>query len=254
MATEPDPPLLRPDWPAPLNVFAALSTRAGGVSLPPYDSLNLGGHVGDDAAAVRLNRRRFAARTNLREPQWLRQVHGCEVVRLPHRDPQPQADACYTTEPSVACAILVADCLPVLICDRDGTVVGAAHAGWRGLRAGVLEALVARLPVPAERLIAWLGPAIGPADYEVGKEVREAFVEADPAATTAFVSRPNGRWLADLYALARLRLRRLGVASIHGGDRSTYAEGQTFYSFRREGVTGRFAALIALLPAGPRAA
>ena len=258
MATEPhcaSPTLLRPQWPAPAAVNAVLSTRLGGVSAAPFDSLNLGAHVGDSPEAVAENRHRLIQAAGLPMPRWLRQVHGRRVVRLPLDDVEqtageaarlPEADACFTTQAGVSCAVLVADCLPVLFCDAHASVVAAAHAGWRGLSAGVLEATVAALPVAPETLMAWLGPAIGPADFEVGEEVRQAFVERHVDSLQAFRSSAPGRYRADLYALARIRLRAAGVSRIYGGSGSTLSEPQRFYSFRRDGTTGRFAALIAL--------
>jgi len=238
-----------PDWPAPARVRAAFSTRAGGVSRGVYAGLNLGALSGDDPAAVAENRRRLAAALGLpAEPCWLWQVHGTRVVRAPFQKNSaapPEADAIYTTQTGVVCAVLAADCLPVLLCDEDASVVAAAHAGWRGLAAGVLEATVAALPVAPARLLAWLGPAIGPEAFEVGTEVRAAFLAADPGAAPAFRPGPApGKWYADLFALARQRLARIGVARVHGGGLSTHADAARFYSHRRDGRTGRMAALV----------
>ena len=250
-ASSNQPGLLLPDWPAPARVRAACTTRIGGVSVGPYASLNLGRSGGDVAAAVSENRRRVQQALALpAEPCWIRQVHGVRVARMPQVAPEPDADASFTIEPGVVCAVQAADCLPVLLCDQAGTVVAAAHAGWRGLAGGVLEQTVAALPVPPQTLLAWLGPAIGPEAFEVGEEVREAFVAADPEAVRAF--RPGvlaGKHYADLFALARLRLARAGVQRIHGGGLSTHADPARFYSYRRDGVTGRMAALIWLEPA-----
>ena len=236
-------PLLLPDWPAPGHVRAVVSTRQGGVSGGPYASLNLGTHVGDDAMAVAENRRRFAEAAGLAAaPGWLNQVHGCEVVAASAHS-GASADACWTTQTGMPCAVLTADCLPVLFADRDGSCVAAAHAGWRGLAAGVLEATIARLPVPPQRLLAWLGPAIGPDAFQVGEEVRAAFVGA--AAEDAAAFRPDGlRWRADLFALARARLRRCGVDHISGGGICTVSRREQFFSHRRDGSSGRFASLI----------
>ena len=222
---------------------ALVSTRLGGVSTGAYASLNLGGHVGDDLAAVTENRRRLAEAAGLRrEPAWLNQVHGCTVVAAGE---PATADACWTETPDVPCAVMTADCLPVLFADRDGRCVAAAHAGWRGLAAGVLEATVAAMPVPPQRLMAWLGPAIGPGAFQVGDEVRAAFVAQAAEDAQAFV--PDGpRWRADLFALARARLRRCGVASMYGGGLCTVGDGGRFFSHRRDGVSGRFASLIQL--------
>jgi YfiH family protein len=240
------PQLLRPGWPAPRGVRACCTTRIGGASAVPFNGLNLATHVGDDPLNVAYNRallREHLALAN--EPAWLRQVHGIHVVQLPASDAEPEADASWTTEPGNVCAVLTADCLPVLLCDEDARCVAAAHAGWRGLASGVLESTVNALPVLPTQLMAWLGPAIGPLHFEVGPEVFERFVDQDPAAAEAFVpSEHPGRLMADLYELARLRLRRLGVTRIYGGDHSTVAEPEQFYSYRREAVCGRFASLI----------
>jgi polyphenol oxidase len=238
--------LIHPDWPAPPAVRAACTTRRGGVSIGPWAGLNLGRSGGDDAAAVSENRRRlYAALRTPGEPYWIRQVHGTRVVRMPSPPPEPEADASFTVSPGVVCAVQAADCLPVLFCDRAASVVAAAHAGWRGLCGGVLEATVAALPVPPGELLAWLGPAIGPEAFEVGEEVREQFIAADPQAARAFrAGAAAGKHYADIFALARQRLRRAGVERIHGGGLSTHADPQRFYSYRRDGVTGRMAALI----------
>jgi len=240
------PGLLLPDWPAPARVRAACTTRIGGVSLGAYASLNMGRSAGDASAAVSENRRRVHQALALpAEPCWIRQVHGVRAVQMPQAAPGPDADASFTIEPGVVCAVHAADCLPVLLCDQSGTVVAAAHAGWRGLAGGVLERTVAALPVPPQALLAWLGPAIGPEAFEVGEEVRECFVAADAAAARAF--RPAvlaGKHYADLFALARLRLARAGVHRVHGGGLSTHADPARFFSYRRDGVTGRMAALI----------
>ena len=236
-------PLLLPDWSAPSNVRAVVSTRQGGVSQGPYASLNLGTHVGDDAVAVAENRRLFSDAAGLATaPGWLNQVHGCDVVAASAQS-GASADACWTTQPGMPCAVLTADCLPVLFADRDGSCVAAAHAGWRGLAAGVLEATIASLPVPPQRLLAWLGPAIGPDAFQVGDEVRATFVAVAREDAAAF--RPDGtRWRADLFALARARLMRCGVGYISGGGICTVSQHEQFFSHRREGVSGRFASLI----------
>lgn len=242
---QPALPLLIPDWPAPANVRAVVSTRVGGVSEGPYASLNLGDHVGDAAAAVAENRRRFSAAAGLHQPPfWLNQIHGCEVVRAGLSE-RASADACWTARSGVACAILTADCLPVLFAARDGSCVAAAHAGWRGLAAGVLEATVASLPTAADQLMAWLGPAIGPAAFQVGDEVRTAFVAGAAEDASAFIA-DGERWRADLFALARARLRRCGVTAIYGGGVCTVENGDRFFSHRRDAVSGRFASLIYL--------
>ncbi|MBI2379549.1 MAG: peptidoglycan editing factor PgeF [Gammaproteobacteria bacterium] len=235
-----------PDWPAPARVRAAVSRRAGGASGAGYASLNLGAHVGDAAEAVTENRRRLAEALALPEPPlWLNQVHGVAVHRhAGATEIPPEADASWTETPGRVCAVLTADCLPVLFCDKSGSRVAAAHAGWRGLCAGVLEASVAALDVPAGEILAWLGPAIGSSAFEVGEEVRAAFVDRDAGAAEAFRASPQGRWLADLYVLARRRLRAAGVEAIHGGGRCTYSETDEFFSYRRDRGTGRFGSLI----------
>jgi YfiH family protein len=258
------PRAIRPDWPAPEAVSALMSTREGGVSAPPFDSLNLRpaalpGDVVDEPAAVAENQRRFAAALGA-EPVWLDQVHGADVVRLTRVDLTSgrgfhRADASFTTEPGVGCVVLVADCLPVLLCSRDGRVIGAAHAGWRGLAAGVLERSVAAMceagGTAPDQLLAWLGPCIGARQFEVGADVLAAF-GADPAAPdpARFVarSRPDGapRWLANLPQLARDRLRGVGVTEVSGGAWCTVEDASRFFSFRRDRITGRLAAGIAL--------
>lgn len=238
-----------PEWPAPSRVRAVATTRLGGVSRPPFDTLNLGAHVGDDPQAVAANRARLAAALALPEaPRWLDQVHGSAVAEAGGVVSRCEADASHTAAPGVVCAVLTADCLPVLLCDRAGTRVAAAHGGWRGLAGGVLEAAVAAMGVPGQDLLAWLGPAIGPGAFEVGGEVREAFLAADPGAEGAFRPSAGGRWLADLYELARRRLARCGVSGVYGGGFCTYRDRERFYSYRRDGRTGRMASLIWLAP------
>lgn len=232
-----------PDWPLPKGVRALSTTRLRGVSTGPYHSLNLGDHVGDLPAHVAENRARVAAHLPA-PPLWLSQVHGVRVVDAALAADGEPADAALVRLPGRVCAVMTADCLPVLFCHSAGQVVAAAHAGWRGLAGGVLEATLAAMEVPGDEVMAWLGPAIGPTAFEVGDEVRAAFVAADPAAASAFVARAEGKWLADLYALARLRLRACGVAAIYGGDRCTVSEAGLFFSHRRDRVTGRMASLI----------
>jgi YfiH family protein len=237
--------LLRPRWPASPTVRAAITTRTGGVSTAPWDGLNLAGHVGDDPRDVAENRRRLRDALHLpAEPCWLEQVHGCEVVTAGDGPAACPADASVADQPGRVCAVLTADCLPVLFCDRAGRWVAAAHAGWRGLAAGVLERTVARAPVPPAEVMAWLGPAIGPAAFEVGTEVRTTFVAADAGATDCFAPSPAGRWLADLSALARRRLTAAGVGWIGGDGECTYSDARRYYSYRRDGVTGRMASLV----------
>jgi len=235
--------MILPDWPAPVRVKGLMTTRAGGVSQAPWAGLNLGDHVGDDPERVAANRARLRQHLPA-EPGWLKQVHSARVVEL-GREPNPEADAAFTRQPVQVCAVLTADCLPVLFCDRAGSVVAAAHAGWRGLVGGVLEATVAAMQVPPDEVLAWMGAAIGPQAFEVGDEVRQAFVAQHAAASGAFVPQPTpGKWLADIYQLARIRLEHAGVQAIYGGGRCTYQEAETFYSYRRDGVTGRMASLI----------
>ena len=241
-----------PDWPAHPSVGALVSTRAGGVSAPPFDLLNLGRSVGDDPAAVQENRRRFVAAIGA-SPAWLSQTHGTAVLRLAAGAPPPatNADAAITTEPGIACTVMVADCLPVLLAAPEGRGVGAAHAGWRGLAAGVLEA-TARALAEAARcatgdLVAWLGPCIGPRAFEVGADVLAAFGAA-PAGHPRFAPSPRAdgspRWLADMPGLARDRLQALGVEQISGGAWCTVEDRSRFFSFRRDHVSGRMAAAV----------
>jgi len=240
--------LLNFDWPLPRGVRAAFTTRLDGASAAPCDSFNLGTHVGDALAAVAANRARLRALLTLPvEPAWLNQVHGAEVADL---DAAPQAaapitaDAAVTSAAGRACAIMVADCLPVLFASRDGRRIGAAHAGWRGLAAAVLENTVAALDVPAGELTAWLGPAISRQHFEVGEEVRAAFTANDAGAAAHFTFNARGRFQADLVALARRRLAALGVTDVHGGTWCTFADRERFFSFRRDGRGGRMAALV----------
>ncbi len=237
--------LIRPDWPAPARVRALFSTRDGGVSQGPYAGLNLGTHVGDAPAAVAENRRRLAEAAGLPgEPLWLEQVHGTEVVLAASLPPAPpRADAAVTREQGLVLSVMTADCLPVLLCDVDGQVIATAHAGWRGLCDGVLERTVAAMGVAPERLLAWLGPAIGPAAFEVGAEVRDAFLARDGAAAPAFAPRGD-KYLADLYRLARQRLAACGLSAVYGGGQCTFSDDARFYSYRRDGQTGRMAGLI----------
>lgn len=236
---------LLPDWPAPARVRACVTTRQGGVSAAPFDSFNLGDHVGDDPAAVACNRQHLRDVLGC-QPIWLEQVHSCVAVNaIP--GVCATADASWSETPGEACAVLTADCLPVLFCDRRGERVAAAHAGWRGLAGGVLENSLAALRVPPEEVLVWLGPAIGPHAFEVGPEVRQAFLEGHAEAAVAFVPSVNaGRFMADLYALARLRLAASGVRSVHGGGFCTYSDPR-FYSYRRNARTGRFASLVWLV-------
>jgi YfiH family protein len=236
---------IAPEWPAPSNVRAATTLRTGGVSKGGFASLNLGAHVGDDPEAVAENRRRIREALELpSEPVWLHQVHGTTVVGAEAQETTPTADASISDMPGQVCAVLTADCLPVLICDRAGTRVAAAHAGWRGLSSGVLRSAVEALSVPSSRLMAWLGPAIEPEAFEVGPEVRERFLDLDPGHDLSFVANARGRWQADLYGLARRELQRLGIGDVFGGGERCHADAERFFSYRRENRTGRMATLI----------
>jgi YfiH family protein len=243
---------IEPDWPAPANIRALSTTRQGGCSAAPFDSLNLGHHVEDDPAAVAANRGvlsgNLPAGTDI---QWLTQVHGVQVVEAGINNDYPAADAVWSKAPGKACAVLTADCLPVLFCTVSGDRVAAAHGGWRGLVDGVLEATVAALDADPQQLMAWLGPAIGPLAFEVGPEVRNRFMAAAPSHAQVPVGacfQPSdaspGHYFADLYALARHRLGSLGITAVFGGDCCTYTDARRFYSYRRDGQTGRMATLI----------
>lgn len=237
--------LIEPDWPAPPHVHAYSSCRTGGVSLPPYDSLNLGDHVGDERQAVTDNRQHLASQAKLPEaPLWLQQVHGTDVIDAREWTPAVRGDASYSNRPERVCTVLTADCLPVLFSDRSGRQVAAAHAGWRGLLAGVLENTVARFEGHRQDILAWLGPAIGPQQFEVGKEVVEAFRERDNTAASAFQQRDAEHYLADIYLLAWQRLASAGVTAVFGGEHCTVSEADKFFSYRRDGRTGRMASLI----------
>jgi YfiH family protein len=242
---------IEPEWEAPSRVLGLSSTRTGGVSEAPWDSFNLARHVADADAAVDANRlllqRLLPTGTRV---QWLQQVHGAGVVEACRRPGAPEADAVWTREIGLACAVLTADCLPVLLCDREGTTVAAAHAGWRGLAAGVLEATVTAMGLDPRRLMAWLGPAIGPSAFEVGPEVRAALGTRRPEALSCF--RPSqtrpGHFMADLYGLATERLQALGITRIYGGGCCTFTDRSRFFSFRRDGATGRMVTLALLRP------
>lgn len=236
------PEWITPDWPAPERVKACMTTRQGGVSLAPYARFNPATHVGDDPAAVAENRRLLRAMLPS-EPLWLNQVHGSGVARFPASG-IPEADAAVARETGQVCVVLTADCLPVLFCDLEGTVVAAAHAGWRGLAGGVLERTLEAMAVPPHRVMAWLGAAIGPDAFEVGPEVRDVFAVQHPDAARAFRPGQGDRLWADIYALARLRLAAAGVERVYGGGLCTLTDSERFYSFRREGRTGRMASLI----------
>jgi len=266
-----------PDWPAPKQVRSLQTTRLGGGSVAPYDSLNLGSHVGDAPLAVARNR--MLLNTILpSEPVWLEQVHGTVVANAdgpgggcdtlpekpadcgsshaatPHATEnssvplvsgcRPQADACVAKHRAAVCVVMTADCLPILLCDQQGSVVGAAHAGWKGLAAGVIEATVQAMNVAPKNLMAWLGPAIGQNSFEVGDDVRDIFLKADPQATAAFRSGDAGKWFADMFLLARMHLNALGVNRVYGGNCCTYQDSKRYFSYRRDGVTGRMGTFI----------
>lgn len=231
-----------PTWPAPLNVNALTTLRQGGASIEPYDSFNLALHVGDDPQKVLANRAQLKLQANLpQEPLWLNQTHSTRVVDV--EDNTIDADASVAFKPDQVCAVLTADCLPILLCDKAGTRVSAIHAGWRGLAAGICDAAVQKLDCDPSTLLAWLGPGIGVTAYEVQEDFLSAFKEYQSAETFKPIGK-NGRWLADMYQLARLRLKTLGITAIYGGEYCTYQDSTRFYSFRRSGATGRMATLI----------
>ncbi|WP_292784510.1 peptidoglycan editing factor PgeF [Methylophilus sp. UBA6697] len=233
---------ITPDWPAPVNVKALQTTRNGGVSMGVYASLNLGDHVKDQPQHVAANRQLLSTYMPS-EPVWLNQVHGVRVIDAALSSCLESADASFTGRQQVVCVTMTADCLPVLLCDQAGTAVAAIHAGWRSLCDGVIEATVAAMPVPANQLMAWLGPAIGPEAFEVGGEVRAQFMAQDTQTELAFKAKGD-KWLGDLYTIARQRLQTLGVTQVYGGGRCTYSEPETFFSFRRDGDTGRMGSFI----------
>jgi len=236
-------PFVTPDWPAPPQVRAFVTTRAGGVSQSPYAQLNLATHVGDDANAVAENRRRLAAALRLpAAPRWLSQVHGTRCVDAATAADDAQADASYALRAGIVCAVLTADCLPVLLCDRAGSRVAAVHAGWRGLHDGVIAAAVRALDCPPAALLAWIGPGIGVDAYVVGDELRARFLERDPSSASCFQRRGDA-WHADLAALAAQQLAAAGIGATARADICTHADPR-FYSYRRDGVTGRFASLV----------
>lgn len=234
--------LIVPDWPAPANVRAVCSTRLGGCSTGPYASLNVGQHVADEPQRVTQNRQHYQQQASMPAvPLWLNQVHGTQVAILSSlSQPGITADASVTREPGVVATVMTADCLPLLLCDNAGTQVAAVHAGWRGLSQGVIEATLAHFAILSEVMV-YLGPAISQAAFEVGPEVRATFVAHDPAAEQAFIAGDNGKWLADLYLLARQRLHAAGVCRIYGGQYCSYKQAELFFSYRRDGQTGRMA-------------
>jgi YfiH family protein len=234
---------LTPDWPAPANIHAATTLRTGGVSGGAYAGLNPAMHVGDDAELVKQNRQIIKELLALPgDPVWLEQIHSNRAVPAVASEPLQQADASYTAESGVVCAVLTADCLPLLVCSADGSEVAAIHAGWRGLLAGVIGNTVSA--IRNSDLFVWLGPAIGPGCFEVGAELRNAFLEKSAAFMTAFKQQDNGKWLADIYQLARIDLAMLGIDKVYGGGFCTVTEQERFYSYRRDKQTGRMATLI----------
>lgn len=240
------PDWIIPDWPAPPHVRAFFTTRAGGVSTGSYASFNLGAATNDDQASVNANRARLRVLLP-QEPRWLKQVHGARVIEADAAVDMPQADACFAQQRQTVCAILVADCLPILFCDRRGTLVAAAHAGWRGLAAGVIDNTVAAITrdgVRARDLLAWVGPGIGPNAFEVGEDVYHAYTHQDAGTKAAFRRHAAGKWLADLPQLARRALARSNVTHIYGDDLCTYTRSERFYSYRRDHLTGRMGAFI----------
>jgi YfiH family protein len=235
---------IQADWPAPAGVIGGTTTRDGGVSTAEYRSFNLGGHVGDHGENVAENRRRFVAACDLpKEPEWLNQVHGCGVAVADEPVPA-QADAAIARHDGGVVAVLTADCLPLLLCADDGQEVAAVHGGWRGLAAGVIAATLARMKTPPARLMAWLGPAISQAAFEVGGEVRDVFIGQDPGAGACFEANDRGRWQADLCGIARRQLERAGVGAVYGGNHCTYGDPERFFSYRRDGQCGRMASFI----------
>lgn len=237
------PEWIVPEWPAPARVRSLITTRHGGVSAGVYAGLNLGLRTGDDEIAVRANLAQV--RTCLpHEPKWLRQVHGSRVIAIDSLTEVPEADASVARQTGTVGVVMIADCMPVLLCDQAGDVIGIAHAGWRGLSSGVIENTVSAMGIDPGRLLAYLGPAIGPDAFEVGTDVRDAFLATDAGADEAFKPCRDGKWLADLFQLGRRRLARCGVRQVYGGGLCTYSDPARFFSYRRARTTGRMAALI----------
>lgn len=232
-----------PDWPVPENIKATVTTRTGGYSQSPFNGFNLATHVEDEHDAVIKNRKMLTEALQLpSEPVWLEQVHSAVAIEASNKN--RKADASYTNQINTVCAVMTADCLPVLFCNKHGTQVAAAHAGWRGLADGILEATIDAMNEKTNELMVWMGPAIGPDVFEVGDEVRDAFIQVLPQAEQAFTQKNPGCWLADMYLLARQRLEQKGITDIYGGGYCTYTEKERFYSYRRDGKTGRMASLI----------
>ncbi len=239
--------ILTPDWPAPANVNACTTLRLGGVSEAPYDTFNLADHVGDNETHVKANRQLLTNWLHLpNEPVWLKQTHSTIVLPAISSNRNQTADATFSDQPEQVCVVMTADCLPILLCHRQGTQVAAIHAGWRGLADGIIEKTLEKMALPPDDILVWLGPAIGPRVYELGEEVRQCFIEKDSAADSAFIpSKNDGRWLGNLYHLATLRLHKQQVFAIYGGQYCTYTDNKRFFSYRRDGIhTGRMASLI----------
>ncbi|KGQ70762.1 hypothetical protein A1D23_12255 [Chelonobacter oris] len=238
---------IKADWRLPANIKTLSSQRSGGVSVSPYDSFNLGNHVGDEASAVTANRLLLIQEGSLPQaPLFLNQIHSTTVIELPTEEALPDADAVYTNQAEQVCVVMTADCLPVLFASENGNEVAAAHAGWRGLSDGVLEATIGKFAAERSQIHAWLGPAIGAGAFQVGQEVRSRFIAQDPQAETAFAADPNQpqKYLCDLYRLARQRLIKCGIRHIYGGEYCTFTQKERFFSYRRDGKTGRMASLI----------
>ncbi|MCI7353470.1 MAG: peptidoglycan editing factor PgeF [[Actinobacillus] rossii] len=238
---------LYPNWQVPNNIKALMTTRTGGMSIAPFNSFNLGNHVGDDPSAVKKNRDLLVEQFDLPHfPVFLNQIHSTRVLELPYSGKDFNADASYTNQPNQVCLVMTADCLPVLFASKNGNEVAAAHAGWRGLCDGILEETVAKFQCPQNEIIAWFGAAIGPTAFQVGREVVEQFMAWDNQAEQAFTIDPNSesKYLGNLYQLATQRLNKLGITQISGGERCTYTEKDHFFSYRRDGKTGRMASLI----------
>lgn len=238
-----NPSYLIPNWPAPKNIKAYFTTRIGGVSSAPYASFNLGDHVNDASENIEANRNKLSADLDLpNHPKWLQQVHGNDIINATDWRSNIIADGIYSKEPNQICTVMTADCLPILLCNTTGTQVMALHGGWRSLALGIVPKGVALFCDLPESILVWLGPAIGPKVYEVGHEVREQFLALDSRLSQAFVPSPAGRWLLDVYAVARFQCQQLGVTHIYGGNHCTYSEADKFFSYRRDGLTGRMAA------------
>ncbi|NOQ94205.1 MAG: peptidoglycan editing factor PgeF [Methylophaga sp.] len=241
--------MIYPDWPAPESIKAISTTRQGGFSLPPYNELNLGDHVGDNAETVGKNRDSLILQASLPEaPRWLKQVHGTTVSFASSWQQGDEADAIISSHPNQVCAIMTADCLPILLCNQAGDQVAAIHAGWRSLAAGIIEKTVSHFDCPTHEIMAWLGPAIGPSQFEVGNDVFHAFTSHSSDAAIALQQIDPKHYLADIYLLAKQRLNDLDIHAIYGGERCTVSEPAHFFSYRRDGITGRMASMIWIAP------